>query len=620
MSAEAYDTSAQMELDVPMTMCWTAINRAEEPESADQATGTRRNVTDKRRKRYRNRGQIPIYGPELTEEQIMSGDPGLIDVDNLFRLAKKYTNAEILEQVNAGRDETVLTQRTLRNRLTRTLTFIAERDGRSREDVKSELDRASQTYFLARGVPMTNRRAWQPRAPVQTHDEPDQIPVEALQNAMDVDSDADEDAYTSWTPQAIPKLKAQPISSASTIAFNPSAAHEGTFRTWHQEETMVQATDSMELDAADALLQLSTSGRAAIDTPEHRSSRVLNEMDQASITSNEVSVNEAAKVVQTAAEYSAKRRRRLNIEIYGPEVTNEEILQGDPDHIDMDNLLRLAKQYANKDIVEKVNAGRIEPVLTVSTLKNRLYDSLAVIAKRDGRSRDSLRAEIERARLDNDVYTKSSQLDARTARGRQVQGAKELEVLQENAEVQQLFVSLPTRFDEDHHAMDEAEEQTENDSEDLPHIGSSADAVNSDDDIFQGDPDLICMDVMLDFAGRYTTNEILERINAGRPRTVINLNTVKQRIYWAMDRIARRDGRRREDLKADLDRTRQETGVLLRSRESATQKIKANYAAKREATRPKPSGSRANGLTEEDLDAMEPLDALETSLGLALSP
>ncbi|KAK4631030.1 hypothetical protein CLAFUW4_02334 [Fulvia fulva] len=93
--------------------------------------------------------------PEGTpDDEIFSGDPDLIAMDNLFRLVQRYTLTEIVEKINAGRPEPVANQPNLSNRLSRAISDIALRHSKPREEVVNDLREAQQ----ANGVPKNGRR------------------------------------------------------------------------------------------------------------------------------------------------------------------------------------------------------------------------------------------------------------------------------------------------------------------------------------------------------------------------------------------------------------------------------------------------------------------------------
>ncbi|EME47057.1 hypothetical protein DOTSEDRAFT_165812, partial [Dothistroma septosporum NZE10] len=94
------------------------------------------------------------FPPGASEDVIFGGDPDLIVMDNLFRLAQRYTMTEIVDKINAGRPEPVANQPNLSNRLARAISDIATRHSKPRDEVVNDLRQAQQ----ANGVPKNGRR------------------------------------------------------------------------------------------------------------------------------------------------------------------------------------------------------------------------------------------------------------------------------------------------------------------------------------------------------------------------------------------------------------------------------------------------------------------------------
>ncbi|TKA65275.1 hypothetical protein B0A55_10092 [Friedmanniomyces simplex] len=74
------------------------------------------------------------------------------------------------------------------------------------------------------------------------------------------------------------------------------------------------------------------------------------------------------------------------------------IFAADPHSINNDTLLRLSTRYTPSQIAHHANAGRKFPVLSASNVRELMYRSITCIAKREGRDRDAVKAELEAAR------------------------------------------------------------------------------------------------------------------------------------------------------------------------------------------------------------------------------
>lgn len=94
------------------------------------------------------------YPPSTPDQEIIEGNPDLIYLDNLFRLAKNYTIPELTDAINESHGNQILTHKALSNRLTRSVELIAQRDGREREEVLQEMRQAKKEN----GVKGTRRK------------------------------------------------------------------------------------------------------------------------------------------------------------------------------------------------------------------------------------------------------------------------------------------------------------------------------------------------------------------------------------------------------------------------------------------------------------------------------
>ena len=74
----------------------------------------------------------------ITDDEILSGDPALIDGERLLQVAATHTNQEIIEKVNHYQNSNVFSDRSMTVRLTRCLTRVAKSQGRPRDDLKAE--------------------------------------------------------------------------------------------------------------------------------------------------------------------------------------------------------------------------------------------------------------------------------------------------------------------------------------------------------------------------------------------------------------------------------------------------------------------------------------------------
>ncbi|KAK5722358.1 hypothetical protein LTR15_005588 [Elasticomyces elasticus] len=80
----------------------------------------------------------------MKDQEIFAADPKTWTDDELFELSTRYQPKEIAQHSNAGRGTEDATGVGVRDRLRRTITRIADRQGRPRDDVRAELDALRQ--------------------------------------------------------------------------------------------------------------------------------------------------------------------------------------------------------------------------------------------------------------------------------------------------------------------------------------------------------------------------------------------------------------------------------------------------------------------------------------------
>lgn len=76
----------------------------------------------------------------LTDDDILGGDPALIDGERLLQVAATHTNQEIIEKVNSNHNAGWC-DRSMTVRLTRVIGRVAKTQGRTHQEVKSDLDK-----------------------------------------------------------------------------------------------------------------------------------------------------------------------------------------------------------------------------------------------------------------------------------------------------------------------------------------------------------------------------------------------------------------------------------------------------------------------------------------------
>lgn len=138
------------------------------------------------------------YPPDTPDQEIIDGDPDLIQHGNLFRLAKKYTMLELVNAINANHSESVATQPQLSNRLKRAIDRIAKGGGKERNEVLVELRLAQKEN----GVTINGRRVKKPveedadkgrKRKKSDDDDGDQKAVKKRKSRVQVDLGADKE-------------------------------------------------------------------------------------------------------------------------------------------------------------------------------------------------------------------------------------------------------------------------------------------------------------------------------------------------------------------------------------------------------------------------------------------
>ncbi|KAK4546379.1 hypothetical protein LTR36_002056 [Oleoguttula mirabilis] len=101
----------------------------------------------------------------------------------------------------------------------------------------------------------------------------------------------------------------------------------------------------------------------------------------------------------------------------------------------------------------------------------------------------------------------------------------------------------------------------------------------TDADIFTGDLDALRGDRLLQVAATHTNAEIIDKLEAGHGESAITAEQLRARIHRGITNIAKRDGRPREDVKAEFDAARLVGGVKQRRHVLAGARAQATRVA-----------------------------------------
>lgn len=101
-------------------------------------------------------------------------------------------------------------------------------------------------------------------------------------------------------------------------------------------------------------------------------------------------------------------------------------------------------------------------------------------------------------------------------------------------------------------------------------MGSSSSDPLTDHEILSGGLDLLKGANLLQVARTHSNQQILDRVNAGYTDAILSNEKLYQRITYAVDQESKRQGRRRADLKQELNDVRWNNGLLRSNRNYAS--------------------------------------------------
>lgn len=215
--------------------------------------------------------------------------------------------------------------------------------------------------------------------------------------------------------------------------------------------------------------------------------------------------------------------------------SNKQILQGPIPLIAGDDILQVAARYDTAKIVKLANANRSKVILNNRDVTSRVGQALDAAAQRTGRSPNDLRAELKATRKRN---------IAQRGRPNHQTRAPTIRVPQDVVMTLDLVDSPMLR-----HANDV-------DCNPNPEIGDITQEKRSNGQILQGPIGLIAGDDLLQVAAHYEVDEIIELGNANRSTVILDKPLIQSRIGTALEAVARRTGRSREDLRGELNSAR----------------------------------------------------------------
>ncbi|KAK5122145.1 hypothetical protein LTR85_004391 [Meristemomyces frigidus] len=243
-------------------------------------------------------------------------------------------------------------------------------------------------------------------------------------------------------------------------------------------------------------------------------------------------------------------------------LTDQDILAGGVDALRNDNLLQIVATHSNNGILEKLNGGQGQPVITGQQLRTRLTHAITNIAKRDGRPREDVKAEVDAARLASGV--KKRRYAASTTA---------------------LAVAIGETQQADGGGCGSAETSGIHRVETVdsaPEYDALTDLAHREEQLRQmevhglfEDTSPIMDDDVLQLAGKFTICEIVDHLNVGRKHPVFDAKVITRRIDAAVVNMALRKGKSAQAVKAELEATKIAEGVTKRARVQAKAKRRA---------------------------------------------
>lgn len=198
-------------------------------------------------------------------------------------------------------------------------------------------------------------------------------------------------------------------------------------------------------------------------------------------------------------------------------------------------LLQLASTRTNVEIADRVNELHGRHVLSADAVERRIVHALTQVAKEYGKTRDDLKHQLQAIRRRNGAY--KSNRNTRRA------GKKEVfQISDEN----------------------DAPEREETTTTTIDTAGIDPGLLAQCMDILNGKPHLLVLDAVLKVAGVFTTNEIVEQVDAIHGKGTLSFGALSVRLSSALIAIAKRDGKTRDEVAAELNAARTKNGVTKR--------------------------------------------------------
>lgn len=240
-------------------------------------------------------------------------------------------------------------------------------------------------------------------------------------------------------------------------------------------------------------------------------------------------------------------------------LTDHQILSGEPKHINNDHLLQLAATHTNIKIAKLANIAHEKQVLTPEVVSNRLCRSINRIAKRDGGSRDEVKAELDAAKVANGISKhKTPTTGLRPQEGPVAEQAGEVrdDSAERELDVETLLGTIEQAY---------WSEESDSDDEGSTHSDDLEEQLRRAEvhGLFEGDSALMDDDVV-QLATKYTITEIVEHLNAGREVALHSTRSVNERIGKAVVGLATRQGKTAKEVQEEIQESKVENGVTER--------------------------------------------------------
>ena len=253
---------------------------------------------------------------------------------------------------------------------------------------------------------------------------------------------------------------------------------------------------------------------------------------------------------------------------------HDDILNGDLTCLDSDTVFWFAQIYTSKEIVAKINSHHAQPVINEDAFGLRLTRALTKVAKTQGRSRNEIKTDLTNAREMNGVFARVKSAISTSAKAAKA-----------SRKVRSGQASSSPETEGDKGADSSPDLKGESSEADDPEAEQRRAALREEsEELIKAGSAHLLNDRLIKVAGVFTVAEIVEKANTVDETMILSNRLLSERLWRATKVVAERDGKSREQVKAELDAVRRQHGVGDRKVAYASAKRWASQATKRAGT------------------------------------